>query len=109
MSLEKFESGAKSKVDVDKIIIRRHVRTRMKEIIACYEHELATNPALTGTVEVKFTIVATGDVSEATASGLDPALDRCVEGEIKQVKFPEPKGGQRKVEVNYPLSFKPRG
>lgn len=91
--------------DVDKPIIRRHIRTRIKEIQACYEKALVAKPTLEGTITVTFFIGTTGAVQTATASGVDAGVDRCIEAEIKQVQFPQPKGGKG-VSVSYPFTFK---
>lgn len=93
----------KSTIAVDKPILRRAIRTRDKQIRACYGQQQATKPTLAGTVTVHFTIAETGDVSQAVATDVDPELDRCIEAEILQVKFPKPQGGD--VVVNYPFTF----
>jgi TonB family protein len=55
---------------------------------------------------VQWTIAPTGKVRSASvqfSSVTSDALTRCILGEIKKWKFPQPKGGQ--VIVSYPFIF----
>lgn len=95
-----------SPMDSDKAIIRRVVHRRSKEIKACYENRLATAPSLEGRVVVKFVISGTsGQVTIIAASGLDDAVDRCVESEFRQLVFPKTGNGKDVTVDAYPLTF----
>jgi len=92
--------------DLDAAIIRRYIRRNIGKIQACYEKELAAKPKLTGTVASRFTIAATGNVVDASASGVDPTVAECVAGVIRGIEFPKPKNGGNVI-VNYPFTFRP--
>jgi hypothetical protein len=91
--------------DLDKAIIRRFVKRNLDKIQYCYEKALLAKPGLKGTVMVQFFIAPTGTVPSAHATGVDDAVATCVEGVIKGIAFPEPKGGGG-VQVNYPFTFR---
>jgi outer membrane biosynthesis protein TonB len=57
---------------------------------------------------VRFTIAASGEVSEATVTEQtvkDERLAACVVGVVKTSKFPKPRGGGQVV-VTWPFLFK---
>jgi hypothetical protein len=89
---------------LDPEIIRRYVRLSDARIRHCYESQRQANPPLTGTVESHFSILPTGEVSAATASGLDPEVARCVAGVLQTIAFPS---SDRPTDVNYPFHFVP--
>jgi hypothetical protein len=81
-------------------------RTIEAEIKTCYENRLATAPSLEGRVVVKFVISGTsGQVTIIAASGLDDAVDRCVESEFRQLVFPKTGNGKDVTVDAYPLTF----
>ena len=88
----------------DKSPIRRAIRAQMGRFRGCYEQALLKDPKLEGKVVAKFTIGVKGDVVESTAEGM-PAIDACVAGVIKTIKFPA--YGSVMI-VNYPFAFAPR-
>jgi hypothetical protein len=90
--------------ELDKAIIRRYIKRNIQKLEGCYEHELVTKPKLRGTVMAQFAIGPDGRVTVSDASGVDPAVAKCVAGVIKQIEFPKPKKGV--VQVNYPFTFR---
>ena len=94
--------------DLDKAIIRRYVKRNLSKIQYCYEKQLLAKPGLGGTVKAAFFITTSGEVSTATASGVDPEVASCVAGVLKSIEFPKPRGGGG-VQVNYPFTFRTAG
>lgn len=92
--------------DHDKAIVKRVVHTRRSEIMACYMTAHTADPNLEGVVHVAFTIATTGEVVSATATGMTADLDRCIEGEFRQLKFAAQKKGKPTEVRDYPLAFK---
>jgi hypothetical protein len=92
--------------DLDKGIIRRTVKKALPEIQVCYEKALAKQPDLAGTVQTQFFITPKGTVKEASASGVDDEVAKCVAQVIKKLEFPKPVGGGG-VQVNYPFTMRP--
>ena len=73
---------------------------------ACYQREYAKNPALIGTVTLRFSINQKGRVEGAVIAATtlnSPAVERCMLQQIHGVIFAPPEGGQ--VLINYPFSF----
>jgi hypothetical protein len=91
--------------DLDKVIIRRHIKAALPRIKLCYERALLTDPSLAGTVSTQFFISPSGAVTQANATGVDPAVASCVASVIKAIEFPKPEGGGG-VQVNYPFTFR---
>lgn len=93
---------------LDREVIAAYIRSRLGEILYCYERQLSAQPDLYGKVAVKFTIAGTGGV-EAQRVGETTLRNSTVEGCILQRmskwKFPTPEGGT-KVLVTYPFLFK---
>ena len=90
---------------LDKDIIRRVVRSHIKEVRRCYEAGLARDATLKGRVSITFTISPTGsvaatEVSESTMK--DAAVAPCIAAEVMTWTFPEPEGGGNVV-VTYPF------
>ena len=56
--------------DLDKAIIRRHIRKKLSQIKYCYEKQLLVKPDLEGTVATAFTISGKGAVISVLATGL---------------------------------------
>jgi outer membrane biosynthesis protein TonB len=89
---------------LDKSIIRKPIKAKLPAFRACYEKALEKNPKLEGTVSVKFVIGTSGQVLEATATGL-PLVNECVANVMKTIVFPKSSSGH--ITVNYPFSFSP--
>jgi hypothetical protein len=95
--------------DLDKEIIRRHVRRQLPQLTHCYERQLVVDAGLRGTVIAEFQISPQGAVLSATASGMgNAAVEQCVAGVLRAIQFPRPRGGGL-VNVRYPLTFQPAG
>ncbi|MBL0215154.1 MAG: AgmX/PglI C-terminal domain-containing protein [Myxococcales bacterium] len=92
--------------DLDKVSIRRALKSGIWKIRACYAKALVDNPGLYGTVVVQFFIMPSGDVANASAVGVDPSVAECVGGVVKALTFPKPKGGGG-AQVNYPFTMRP--
>jgi hypothetical protein len=72
----------------------------------CYEEGRRRDAKLHGRVVTRFVIVADGTVKETEDHGSnlpDAAVIACVGAAIKELKFPEPEGGQ--LAVVYPINF----
>lgn len=73
--------------------IRKVHRSHLNEVRDCYTLGLETTPALTGTVEVSYTIIADGTVQKASihSSTLsNPQVEDCIVKASKLWTFPEP-------------------
>jgi hypothetical protein len=90
---------------LDAAVIRRFVRRYLGKIRNCYIRRIATKPKLEGTVTLRFTIAATGQVGWAGAKGMDVVVARCSDRVVKGIVFPKPKSGR--VKVVYPVTFTP--
>lgn len=87
--------------------IRRVVRRNMSSIRGCYNPLLARDPALSGTVTVRFTIVAEGAVEAAMVENStvrSEALERCVVDVFSTMTFPS-LGEDGEHAVSYPIVF----
>ena len=93
--------------DLEKALIRSVVRGHARELLACYDTQVAKQPELRGTVSSQFFITPNGDVASSSASGVAPTVSTCIADLIKTFAFPKPKGGGG-VQVNYPFTFRPR-
>jgi hypothetical protein len=93
-------------IDLDKKLIRRSIRSHLREVRHCYERELVIKPALKGTVVVNFQIAPDGRVTNSKASGMDQKVADCVAGVIKTVQFPPVRTGGY-VNTRYPFTFLP--
>jgi hypothetical protein len=88
--------------------IQRIVRLNFGRFRVCYEHGLARNPNLEGTVSVRFVIGHDGAVSNVGNGGStlpDPEVVSCVVRVFYGLSFPDPEGGI--VTVTYPIAFSP--
>jgi TonB family protein len=95
----------KARGRLDKEIIRRVIRSHLKEVKYCYETELVRKPDLYGRLTVQFTITPTGTVSSAAVeqSSLgNRNVEQCIAGAVKRWTFPQPEDGGI-VLVNYPF------
>ncbi|MFZ5470782.1 MAG: protein kinase domain-containing protein [Myxococcota bacterium] len=69
-------------------IIQGVVKKRSGAIMKCMEQHKADLPADIGQLNVNFTIVSSGKVSQAKSDLSDKAVGRCVEGQIRALRFP---------------------
>ena len=92
--------------DLAKAVINKMLATKRPEIRACYETALATKPDLKGTVTTQLYIMPTGNVAQASGSGVDPDLATCIAAVEKSIVFPHPKGGGG-VQVNASFVVRP--
>jgi hypothetical protein len=93
---------------LDREVIAAYIKSKLGEILYCYERQLSAQPDLYGKVAVKFTIVASGAVEmqrigETTLKS--PTVEGCILQRVAKWKFPTPEGGT-KVVVTYPFLFK---
>lgn len=93
---------------LDRDIIAQYIKSRLGEILYCYERQLSANPDLYGKVAVKFQIQGNGGVDlqrigETTLK--NATVEGCILQKVARWRFPEPKGGT-KVLVTYPFLFK---
>jgi tetratricopeptide (TPR) repeat protein len=89
-------------------VVGRIVRQSFGRFRVCYEQGLLRNPALAGTVAVRFVIARDGSVTGARndASDLaDPETVACVLVSFAGLSFPEPEGAV--VTVRYSVNFEP--
>jgi hypothetical protein len=92
---------------LDKEIVRRVVRSRMKEFKYCYEKELVRAPELQGRVVMSFVIAKDGRVAAAGAREStmgSPAVHGCLAEAVRRLSFPMPQGTGI-VQVTYPFVF----
>jgi TonB family protein len=93
---------------LDPELIASFIKSRIGEILYCYERQLSSNPNLYGKVGVRFIIGATGAVDSTRilqSSLQNAAVEGCITQKISKWKFPTPKGGTQVV-VTYPFIFK---
>ena len=96
-----------SQGDLDKREILRVMRTKLADLTACYEPELAKQPELQGEVMMQFFIAPQGKIVQAGARGLGE-VGPCVAKKLEGLQFPLPKGGGG-VQVNFQVVFRPKG
>jgi hypothetical protein len=89
-----------------KEVVRRIVRRYLARMKYCYEKELNTDPDLGGKVMVDFAVNAEGQVTAASAKGLNPAMEKCLVGAFRAMRFPKPKDVDL-MKVRQPLGFIP--
>jgi pSer/pThr/pTyr-binding forkhead associated (FHA) protein/outer membrane biosynthesis protein TonB len=97
---------------MDPDVIRRILREHIPQFRYCYQKELDrnANKNLSGTVELIFTIGASGTVSKAgvaSKSSLPGPVRGCVTRVLRGIRFPRPLGGGT-VDVKQPFNFKPQ-
>lgn len=89
---------------LDTALIRRVVASNRASIRTCYEATLKTQPDAAGKMVVKFSVAADGNVTAASATGLDESLCTCVADVFRAMKFPQ---GPGLIHISYPLTFAP--
>ncbi len=96
---------------LDKEIIRRVIRSHIKEVKFCYEQELLKKPDLGGRVVVQFTISASGQVVASvlqTSTMGNSRVENCTVQAVRRWEFPKPLGGGIVI-VSYPFVLTPAG
>ncbi|MBL0216226.1 MAG: AgmX/PglI C-terminal domain-containing protein [Myxococcales bacterium] len=87
----------------DRLAVRKMMRLNRERITYCYERVAQWQPALAGTVNLRFLIEPDGRVSAAQATSAFPEdINRCLENVLTAWTFLP---GDGKTLVNYPLSF----
>lgn len=96
--------------EVDASAVARIIRGQLGGIQACYERELASNPGLSGRLEMSFTIGEGGRITRISAAGpvasAAPAVGSCVSRRLQGLVFPSPEDGS--VDFKFPFTFSPR-
>ena len=83
--------------------IRRSLHDRIDRFEYCYDRELISEPGLSGTINVGFTVEADGRVSLVGAAGMGKrALEDCIEEVIHTIAFPGP---ETTLGVTLPITF----
>lgn len=93
---------------LDREIIAQYIKTKLGQILYCYERQLSANPDLFGKVAVKFTIGPSGSVEQqliGDSTLKNATVEGCILNRVAAWKFPNPQGGTR-VMVTYPFLFK---
>jgi TonB family protein len=102
---EVMPGTVKARGRLDKEIIRRVIRSHLKEVKYCYETELVKKPDLYGRLTVQFTITPTGAVSSSAIEQSTVGnrnVEQCVAAAVRRWTFPQPEDGGV-VLVNYPF------
>ena len=90
-------------------IIRRIVRRHIDEVKWCYGQELSRLPRLTGQIDVRFSIGASGEVVASTLQRSTMGNERvesCLVEAVRRWPFPKPLGGGI-VHHSYPFVLTP--
>lgn len=93
---------------LDREVIAQYIKSKLGQILYCYERQLSANPDLFGKVAVKFTIASTGQVEQQLIGDTtlkNATVEGCILNRVAAWKFPQPQGGTR-VLVTYPFLFK---
>lgn len=81
----------------DDQLVMRTIRRRVRAIQVCYERELRRDATLSGTINLRFSILERGTVGKLTVASNgtgDPRVAQCVSRTIKRFRFnPGPEGG----------------
>ena len=108
---EVMPGTVKARGRLDKEIIRRVIRSHLKEVKYCYETELVRKPDLYGRLTVQFTITPTGTVSSSAVEQSTVGnrnVEQCVAAAVKRWTFPQPEDGGI-VLVSYPFVLQAPG
>jgi outer membrane biosynthesis protein TonB len=93
---------------LDREVIAQYIKSKLGEILYCYERQLSANPDLYGKVAVKFSIGGNGAVETQRIGDTtlrNAMVEGCILQKVSKWKFPTPDGGT-KVLVTYPFLFK---
>lgn len=102
------EEDAEVAGGLDREVIAAYIRSKLGEILYCYERQLSAEPNLFGKVAVKFVIGSSGSlasqkIGESTLR--NAGVEGCILNKVANWKFPAPRGGTQVV-VTYPFLFK---
>lgn len=88
-------------------VIQRVVRQSFGRFRLCYDNALRSNPNLTGSVTISFTITEAGSTAKVSAKSEmgDASMISCIQKVFSGLSFPQPEGGT--VAVVYPVAFSP--
>lgn len=93
---------------IDPELLRKLLREYIPQFRYCYQNELIKNPNLSGTLTLNFTLNGKGKVSRSNVVAKGSAFSQkglsCMDGVLKMIPFPAPKGGGQ-VDVKQPLNF----
>ncbi len=92
---------------LDPKIIDRILREHLPQFKYCYQNALDSNKNLRGSIDMKFVIGGSGQVTKTNSRGkgnIPKSSVNCVNGVLRSIQFPSPKGGGI-VEVTKPLNF----
>jgi hypothetical protein len=98
-------AAADGQLDPD--VVSKGVAARIGAVKGCYERALKDDPKLEGKILARWTITATGSVSEIAIDEdtvKSSAVAGCVRAVIARWHFPAPRGGA--VEVSFPFVFR---
>jgi hypothetical protein len=87
-------------------VVRRYILRNRAKYQYCYARALRAKPTLAGVVRTKFEIGGDGNVTAASATGVDPEVSDCFASVIKRTRFPRP-GNETSVAVTFPFSLNP--
>lgn len=93
---------------LDPEIIAQYIRSKLGQILYCYERRLTVDPNLAGKVSIRFGIRADGSVDDKKiheTSLKSAEVESCILNQVASWNFPKPKNGV-KVVVTYPFLFK---
>lgn len=72
-------------------VLSKIMSNYMPGLQRCYKKGLAGDASLGGTVDVAFTVGENGAVMDPSASGLEPVVDNCIQGQMSTWRFPIPR------------------
>ncbi|WP_428261281.1 AgmX/PglI C-terminal domain-containing protein [Haliangium sp.] len=114
MTTAEVDSTGPSKPSPEAQEIRATIRSRMSEFLSCFDRHLEQHPESAAVekyvVVLEFFIGEDGRVATIEKIEVTPALDdagfrQCVTDLVRTLQFAR----ARKVQVRYPLTFRPRG
>ncbi len=96
---------------LDRETVRRVIFSYRGQIRTCFERALVTHPKLGGRLVFVWDIFVDGNVLSVEIKKTEtrsPVLDSCVQGVIKNMKFPQAANGKN-TKVIYPFIFQQKG
>jgi hypothetical protein len=87
--------------------VRRIIRSRFEGPNRCFAEGFRRKPQLAGTVQLRFTILPSGEVTKLRllTTLLDEKVVECIENEVAKWRFPPV--NERPTRVVYPLLYHP--
>lgn len=107
LNLPVTEAGSAAVIgSLDRTVVQKVIRQNLGGIKRCYSSALQKDHRLAGKMRLKFTILPTGNVSQASVNSEllagETKLLKCITGKVSTWQFPQPKGGGI-VKVSYPV------